>query len=161
MSLAYETSEETVSPFRYVDKSWQAMGELEPYYIPSCGYKPHVLQTFELIAYSSLWLALQVPPLPLRSQSPTFLLNKLRAKVRIFNTTIRKRPLRLVRLCFIEKQMVKRMSFISPETKLSVSQTESLETGSCQGGFSSNRGLSSTHTPMELGLIKFNVIKRL
>ena len=59
---------------------------------------------------------------PTSSESESDVLaNKLRAKVRIFNTTIRKRPLRLVRLCFIEKQMVKRMSFISPETKLSVS----------------------------------------
>lgn len=81
--------------------------------------------------------------------------------MQIFNTKICKRPLRLVRLCFIKKQMVKRISFISPETPLSVSWTESLETGSGQGGFSSNRGLSYTHTPMELGLIKFNVIKRL
>ena len=38
------------------------MGELEPYYIPSLGYKPSVLYTFELIAYSSLWLARKVPP---------------------------------------------------------------------------------------------------
>ena len=52
-------------------------------------------------------------------------------------------------------------NFISPETPLSCGQQESLETGSCQGCFSSNRGLSSTHTPMKLGLIRFNVIKRL
>lgn len=32
-------------------------------------------------------------------------------------------------------------SFISSETKLSCGQQESLETGSCQGCFSSNRGL--------------------
>lgn len=44
------------------------MGELEPYYIPSLGYKPSVLYTFELIAYTSLgWLG-RYRPLVLSSR---------------------------------------------------------------------------------------------
>lgn len=49
---------------------------------------------------------------PTSSESESDVLaNKLRAKVQIFNTKICKRPLRLVRLCFIEKQIGKKNKF--------------------------------------------------
>lgn len=91
MSLAYETSEETVSPFRYMVALSGAAPE-------SNDYKSFAL----LLCYSAV------------AASERFGL-----------------PLKAPETLVLPLHQEARKSFISPETKLSCGQQESLETGSC------------------------------